>query len=63
MSQKLTKDQIMKIPLLKETMGVHEIAAHFNVGVRTIHYWIVKLKKAGYKIKRDKAGRKPIVLA
>lgn len=57
----LTKQQILKIPKLKEQGKTNaEIAELFGVGLRTIYYWVEKLREAGHTVPR--VQKKPLDL-
>lgn len=50
---KVTKDQILKIPKLKQQGKTNaEIAVILGVGLRTIYYWVDKLRAAGHIVPR-----------
>lgn len=60
--KKLSKEQILQIPELLETRSIAETAAHLKVHVRTIGYWIARLKTAGHVFENLKKGAKAIKL-
>lgn len=59
----LTKQEILSIPLLKEQgLTTPQIASKLGVQPRTIQNWAKTLRKAGHPVKKDKVGKKRIVI-
>lgn len=59
-TKQLTKEEILEIPILVETMTIAQIAEKYGVHPNTIKSWINKLRKNGYKVKMRK-GRKGLL--
>lgn len=52
---KLTKAQVLQVPKLKtQGMTDEQVASKLKVSVRTVQYWIGKLREAGHKVPRAK---------
>lgn len=50
----LTKDQVLQIPKLKETMSLREVAIHFGCSREAISYWTRRLRSEGFDVKNQK---------
>jgi len=58
---KLTKEQVLTIPLLVEQdKTLRQIADGFGVSVPAISYWIRRLRDEGVAVKVKGRGRKPL---
>lgn len=57
----LTKEQIMSIVDLRETMTNVEIAGHLGCSRATVIRWTKALKEAGYDVPERKRGRPKIL--
>lgn len=58
----LKKEDILKIPKMRETMSPVDIAKHFDVNVSTIVRWMKRLREAGHDVPKAKGGVKKIEL-
>jgi len=59
---KLTKEQVLMIPLLlDEDKTLKEVAGLFGVSVPAISYWIRKLRDNGVEIRVNKRGRRALL--
>lgn len=61
-TMKLTKNQILEIPKLLETIKQKDIADKFGCHVQTIVYWVSRLKKEGKIKSSQKRGPRAINL-
>jgi hypothetical protein len=62
MNRKLTIEKVAQIPVLLERDKTYqEIAETLGVSVRTINYWVARLKGAQVKLKITR-GPKPLKL-
>lgn len=60
----MTEKQVKQIVEMRKGGKTNpEIAAAFGVSLRTVEYWVARLKKAGYELPRvNRGGRKPMQL-
>lgn len=58
---KLTQEQVLKLPEMIKEKGVKEVARDLKVHRVTIQYWARQLRERGHDIPKGKAGRKPLL--
>lgn len=59
----ITTEQAKAIPtLFAQGMTRIQVAKHLGVSEATIQRWVTRLKKAGYTLEKQSAGRKQIEL-
>lgn len=58
--KQLSKEEVLQIPKLVESMRIGDIADSFGVSRSSIKHWIAKLRKIGYEVKTKK-GRKGLL--
>lgn len=56
-TDKLSKQQVLKIPQLLKKKSVREIAELYNVSWQAVWYWVGQLRKKGVKIITRKRGQ------
>jgi biotin operon repressor len=58
---KLTKDQVLAIPKLSQTMTVSDIARSYNVSWQAVWYWAKQLKDRGHDVRIRNRGRQSLL--
>jgi transposase len=56
MKNKLTKEQIKRLPEIVPTMTYKQIATEYGVSVSAINYWVKLFRDNGVKITKRRTG-------
>jgi len=60
-TDKLSRKQIMKIPILLPQKSIDEVAVLYRVSWQAVWYHIKKLRKHGVKVITRKRGQKSVI--